>query len=101
MCCERFPIGGGSHADVLARFAKFAESAEVRKVSGMIILLDEGLPEGGALYSCIHWDPASGLCRDYANRPLMCSAFPYESMWRSCWLTLPQLSGRELSSPPS
>lgn len=29
------------------------------------------------LFTCRHWDEETRLCTDYANRPKMCSEYPY------------------------
>lgn len=36
-----------------------------------------GYRAGGHYYTCKHHDSATGNCRDYQNRPRMCSDFPY------------------------
>jgi Fe-S-cluster containining protein len=34
-------------------------------------------PQSGHYYSCKHHDEASGNCLNYADRPNMCSSFPF------------------------
>lgn len=43
------------------------------------------------LYTCRHWDEETRLCGDYANRPKMCSAYPYgNACERACGYEVPK-----------
>jgi len=48
-----------------------------------------GLPGGqdgrpGQHYFCARWNPETGRCTRYAERPRMCSEFPYEQTCGHC-----------------
>lgn len=60
---------------------------EITKVHDMLLWLGTSLVDpatGEALstpehnYTCRHHDAETGDCRNYANRPVMCSSYPYK-----------------------
>lgn len=95
-CCVKFPLNGLSHK----KFLKLSlepgnfDSAEYFKIISMVVLVSE--ENEVAHYSCNHFDPINKLCTNYSDRPLMCSAYPYDGLCKHCWLTAHQLEGRIL-----
>lgn len=53
------------------------DPVEMLKVAPMVIPISEA--NGGYHYTCKHFDGETGNCRDYENRPKMCSDYPYGS----------------------
>jgi Fe-S-cluster containining protein len=94
-CCASFALlfkPDQLRADIDRRKADPAEkpaseAAYIRDgeyVLDMIVPLPEGSivdttdgPEGGQRYTCRHWDPVTGNCTQYDQRPAMCRDYPY------------------------
>lgn len=65
-----------------------------KKVPEMLELVGRAA-KGGYAYRCVHWNPASGECMDYDNRPGMCRDYPYG---RRCMF--PGCTDPEARKPP-
>lgn len=77
-----------------------SNTEEITKIADMAILVEysnrwvggdghydqNGDPVRGHYYTCKHFDPVSGNCTNYENRPKMCSEYPYGRMcsYRAC-----------------
>ena len=70
----------------------FDRVMEIEKLATMVYELPVGTvdmgPQDGLrplstkerpVFSCIHWDRVTHLCRDYENRPKMCRDYPYSA----------------------
>ena len=91
ICCQRFPLGGGTHEELLKRLdcLEELEQGEGAKIRDMLIVIapDQHVPY--PTYSCKHWDPSTRLCTNYEDRPIMCSAYPYDGMCKHCGMVMP------------
>lgn len=94
-CCRNFwlpfdPAGLRFEAKK-ARIGKSRYIAcEVLKVEAMAIPIRPAQNTGWR-YTCKHHDPVTGDCQNYAERPRMCSDYPYGKpcSYRGCTLKQP------------
>lgn len=95
-CCREFPLNM-SMLEVERRGLEGQE--EYAKVSSMLILLTDShepyrpykwapdgtmLERGSPRYTCKHWDRQTKRCMDHANRPDLCSRYPYGGKCQHC-----------------
>lgn len=89
-CCRAFDIGGMTPVDIAKMRQDYPKPEhDIHRIGDMLIYLglhhdrnpvDPSKPWGKGpshFYTCKHLDTESGLCRDYENRPSMCSRYPY------------------------
>jgi Fe-S-cluster containining protein len=91
LCCELFPIGIMTYADLQAAFrAWHANEAEYLDHRGEMDRVPQDIwliypmarlqstdEAGRQLFTCAHWDRETHLCQIYDDRPVMCRDFPY------------------------
>lgn len=77
-CCKNFPLP--IRAVDISQHIQTKRWHEIEKIGAMIIPLgvEHIYADGtvGERYTCKHLQP-NGDCDDYANRPAMCSDYPY------------------------
>ena len=90
-CCSSFPIMGMTFEGLAAWAMEVPGHTELQKIVSMVVPLEEAPAVCGRngdqpwpRFTCIHFDPVNKLCRDYENRPRMCSEFPYDTTCNHC-----------------
>ena len=87
-CCKRFPLPENLDYIKAHRNPDAAREAGDgmpwlyggEKLAEMLIFIEVGAYSDGRpcfFFTCKHHDTATGDCMDYANRPPMCSDYPY------------------------
>lgn len=80
-CCENFwlPVSP-MELSFQAKLASIGKSkwdqSDILKVKDMAIFIRKD-PKKGNRYTCKYLDKETGDCKNYANRPTMCKAYPY------------------------
>lgn len=72
LCCRRFHAPDPERIERLVRQG----DTDAKKVQEMLVPTD-GPDDGRPWYTCKHFDRENGTCLNYADRPEMCSRFPY------------------------
>ena len=57
-------------------------TSDVDPADGARLLTQDGARRFEHNYTCRHFDPVSGDCLNYANRPRMCSEYPFRQACR-------------------
>lgn len=88
-CCDGFPIGGLSYAELEGRYHRLRDGATV---FDMVRPLPQASAGGEPLFRCVRWDAVTRRCTRYSERPNMCRDYPYEGECRYCdhrepWVT--------------
>jgi Fe-S-cluster containining protein len=79
------PEGDGSYIRRMA--IPLSKDVAAQRAVDFGLTADWGKVEEGHAYTCRHWDTRTRLCREYEDRPLMCSAFPYGDKCQHCGWT--------------
>lgn len=89
-CCAVFPLGGGLTYDELERrYHRINDGATIfdmvrpltpdqARERALKYLDAEPAPDHKPLYRCVRWDETTRRCTRYAERPAMCSDYPYD-----------------------
>lgn len=89
ICCRAFTVGNNETYEQLEERLGTSDDLEMLYILDMIIpVAYYGDIQDVPRFTCCYWDPWSGLCTDYDNRPKMCSDFPYDKPCYHCGLTM-------------
>lgn len=109
-CCRAFSVGEqrtpeNIYQDYLEGVAEGGVDPQVKWWVDNLIPIDSQ-PVGGiegnpiwSTYTCAHHDPVTGNCKDYENRPPMCSDYPYGNQCGFPGCTFRGFSERRLLLP--
>ena len=84
-CCARFDVAVGNKWVTLPELRARLEAGERVQdgeyIAAMLIPLEDWDPEGDEppKFTCLHWDPGTGLCTEYEARPQMCRDYGTEA----------------------
>ena len=92
-CCRAFPLSKLTMLDLHRMSEKVDELSlekinrpddDAPKILSMVIPLGKFHMHGSPLFTCMHWNQETKLCKNYMNRPKMCSEYPYGRKCEHC-----------------